>query len=91
MVIEFIVDSFVTMILAVFNLLPTIPATPQAVIDGGQWAIDLIVGSVSLLRMVFSTPLLIAMLAIGGGIVAFEAVYHIVMWVLKKIPMAAIS
>lgn len=90
MVFELIISSIVTLIKAVLSVLPSVPATPTAVISGGQWAIDQIVSVVSLLTMLFSAPLFVAMVAVGGSIIAFEAVYHVVMWVLKKVPMISI-
>jgi len=91
MIIDFILDIFKTVYTTVLGVLPNLPQTPQAVIDGGQWAIDQITAVGSLLEMIVSTPLLVATMVVVAGIYLFEFVYHSVMWVLKKIPMLAIK
>lgn len=91
MIIEFIVRNMVTMLKSIFGILPNVPTTPVAIVNAGSWASDQIVQVVSLLRMVYSTSLFNALLVIGVAIIGFESVYHLVMWIIRKIPMLSIK
>jgi len=91
MIIDFIIQTFVTVTKGIFYVLPTIPATPQAVVDGGNWVITTIGGVMGILNMLFTPTLMAAVVLIAIGIFNFEWIYHSVMWVLKKIPILNIK
>jgi len=86
-----IIFLLIAIVKGLFFILPTLPVTPAEVITSGQWVIDQIVGTVSFLRMLFSTPLLIAIMVVVVGMHTYPIVYHGIMWILKKIPMLNIK
>lgn len=91
MILEFIVRNMVSMLKTIFGVLPNVPATPAIIVTSGNWATDQVVQVVSLLRMVYSTPLFNALLVVAVGIISFESVYHLIMWIIRKIPMLSIK
>lgn len=87
MIFEFIIQTFLSITMWVLDLVPNIPATPTAVSDVGDWAIEQIIGVGSLFQQILSTPIFAALILITASVFAFEVVYNTVLWVLKKIPM----
>ena len=75
MILEFIIRNTFTMIRNIMSILPTVPPIPTAISDGGTWAIDQVTQVVSLLRMVYSTPLFNALIVIAIAIISFESVF----------------
>lgn len=78
-------------VMALFDLLPSVPAVPEAVSSGGDWVINAISSASGLLTALFTAPLLAAAVFIMIGILTFEQVYHTVLWVAKKIPFLSIK
>jgi hypothetical protein len=91
MILDFIIEQFCNFTGAVLSVLPDVPPTPQAVIDGGQWVISTIGGVIGILNMIYTPAIMTAVVVIAVGIFNFEWLYHSVMWVLKKIPMINIK
>lgn len=87
MVVTFIIHSMLSLIQTVLGVLPNVPATPQAVIDGGTWIVNQVAGVVSLLNVIFSSTLMTATIVIVVAMFTFEWIYHTVMWIVRKIPM----
>lgn len=90
MIFNFIFDIILKFLLSVFSILPSLPEMPEEIVTAVQWGLDLIAGTVSLFNQIFSPPLFIAMITVSFGLIIFENVYHLVMWIVKKIPMLAI-
>jgi len=91
MIINFIIHTILVTIQSIFSVLPTIPATPTALSDGGQWIIDQIVLLTSVLRMFLGTTLFTAIIVVLIAIFTFEWIYHTVMWIVRKIPVINIK
>lgn len=67
--------------------LPTLPAIPSAVSSGGTWIIDTIGGVISILNFIYSPTLLAAIVVIAVALLAFDTVYNVIMWVIRKVPI----
>lgn len=91
MIIDFLISSMLGFIRVVFGILPSVPATPQSVIDGGQWITDQISAVISVLNMVYTPALLAATLIIIVGMFTFEWIYHTAMWIIRKVPFINIK
>jgi hypothetical protein len=91
MIINFIVQVVLTNIKTALNGLPTVAATPQAVVDGGQWILDTINATISVVSMVLTPTLTAACVVVIIGMFTFEWIYSSVMWVLRKLPMVNIK
>jgi len=91
MIINFLVNILVKLLILIFGVLPTIPATPAEVTSGGQWIIDQIVGVISVLTTILTPALVAAVVVVLVAELAFQNVYHGVMFVLRKIPVINIK
>lgn len=91
MILDYLIQSAVNILLSIINALPTIPAMPTAISDSGDWAVAQIITVTSLLQLIFSEPLLTACVVIVAVFYAFEPAYHLILWVLRKIPTLGIS
>lgn len=87
MIFTFIIHALLSLVTTLFSVLPTLAATPEAVITGGQWVIDTIYGVVSMFRMIYGSALMTAIVVVIVGLFSFEWIYHTVMWIVRKIPM----
>jgi hypothetical protein len=75
----------------VLGILPNVPATPSAIVDGGNWVTSTIGGVISVLSMLLTPALLAAVVLVIVGLINFQWIYHTVMWVVRKIPMVNIK
>ena len=91
MIIEFIVNSLISVLKTVFSPLPNVPATPSAIVSGATWVTTTISGVVSLLRYVYGDALFTAIIVVVVALLNFEWIYHSLMWVVRKIPMVNIK
>lgn len=87
MIVAFIIGTFLTIMQGILSVLPTIPTTPASVVSGGSWVTTQVGAVISVLNMLFSPTLVAASMIIIIGVFNFEWVYHVTLWVLKKIPM----
>lgn len=75
----------------VFGIFGDLPATPgwlESVADG---AINLMSFGIYTLSWLFTAELFFGTLIIVGAVIAWEPVYHLAMWVLRKIPILNIK
>lgn len=91
MILNFVLTVIINLIQTIFGVLPNIPPTPQAVIDGGQWVIDTVASVIGILQLVYSPALLTVIIGVILVILNFDTVYHTAMWILRKIPMINVS
>lgn len=87
MILLFLLNVFITVIEAIFGILPSVPATPDAIVSGGDWVINSIATVRSVLSLVYGDTLLIAIFVVVIGIFSFDSIYRLVMWVLHKLPV----
>lgn len=91
MILDFIIHVLTATVQAVLGILPNLPATPTAIIDGGQWFIDQIIGVISVLTTILTPALVAAVVVVLVARLSFEHIYHGVMFILRKIPMINIK
>lgn len=91
MILDFLIQSAVNILLSIIDALPTIPDMPTAISASGDWAVQQIVVVTSFMQLIFSEPLLTATVVIVAVFYAFEPAYHLILWVLRKIPTLGIS
>lgn len=83
--VSFVVD-------AIFTLLGVLPNLPNGVIDIMEWFFNLIFGNgLGLVCLFLPIDYIKAMIPILIAVINFEHIYHAIMWVLRKIPMAGIE
>jgi hypothetical protein len=91
MIIDFSIKVLVGFVKAVMGILPNVPATPSAVVSGGNWVMTTITSVISVLSMLLSPALLTACVLVIVGLINFQWIYHTVMWVVRKIPVINIK
>lgn len=91
MIIEFLLSVLVGFIKLVLGILPNVPATPDAVLNGGNFITSTISSVISVLSMLLTPVLLGACVVIILGMLNFTWIYHSVMWVIRKLPVLNIK
>lgn len=80
--------SLMSFVFGLFGNLPPTPDWLQGVADG---AIDLMTFGVYTLSWLFTAQLFFGTMVIVGAVMVWEPVYHLIMWVLRKIPILGIK
>ena len=75
----------------ILGILPNAPATPAAVISGGDWMINTIGGVIAVLNYVFSPALMVAIMVVVTAMFTWEYIYSATMWLVRKLPMLHIN
>lgn len=91
MIINFIVDSMLSVLKLIFGILPNVPAIPTAISDGGTWITDQISSVIGVLNMVYGQTLMAAIMVVVIAMFSFDWVYHTAMWIIRKIPVINIK
>jgi hypothetical protein len=91
MILEAIISALTGMLKLIFGIFPDLPDIPTAVSDGGDWAVDTIGGAMGFMTVLYSAPLLVAIVVLLVALLAFDQIYWLVLWVLKKIPILGIK
>lgn len=87
MIIDFIISVFATFVKGVFYILPSLPDMPEPITSGGDWLINTVTSVASVLTMVYSPALMAIMISTAILLLNFEHIYHVTMWILRKIPV----
>jgi len=74
-----------------FGMFGDLPATPGWLENVADGAINLMSFGIYTLSWLFTAELFFGTLIIVGAVMAWEPVYHLVMWVLRKIPILNIK
>lgn len=86
MIFTLIVVGLIALVQLILGVLPNAAATPQTVIDGGQWIIDSIASVIAVLNYVYGSVLLAAIMVVVIAMFTWEYVYAAIMWLIRKIP-----
>lgn len=89
-----IIEMFLTLLFNVFSLLTrpiSIPSLPDSAIETLDEIFSYVSAGVGILANYTDFGYLLVLLGIVLAIDIGVAVYHFVMWVLRKIPMASVS
>lgn len=89
MIVDFILGVLIGTLKAVLGVLPSLPAMPTAVVTAGDWALSVVGSGVFFLKYVYGSELLLAMLAVIVVLFNFEHIYHLVIWIWRKLPLGS--
>lgn len=89
--IAFVIVVGVALIISVFTLMPDLPATPQILIDSTNLLVSLISNFVGLYKYTMTPALALVSIVLSIAILAFEPIYKVSMWILRKIPVLGIK
>jgi len=91
MILTFLINSFQSLFDAVFSVIPALPPISQSVISGGNWIVSTVASVIFPFQYLY-TPVLFNFMFVGLlGIVLFEPTYHLILWILRKIPVFGIK
>ena len=89
--IVWILTAGVALILAIFLVMPDLPATPQVLIDSTDLLVNILSQFVGVYKYIMSPSLAFISVTMIIAIVAFEPIYKIALWVLRKIPVFGVK
>ena len=81
----------VALILAIFLVMPDLPATPQVLIDSTDLLVNILSQFVGVYKYIMSPSLAFISVTMIIAIFAFEPIYKIALWVLRKIPVFGVK
>lgn len=87
MIIDWLINSVQSLITTAFGVLPSLPSMPQPIVDAGNWFTDTVIGMAHLFAYFYTPFFFGAILWLLITLLAFEQIYHLTMWILKKIPV----
>jgi hypothetical protein len=79
-----VVTSVVVWIL---NLLPSLPDMPQEIVTAAEWMVSQLESVYGVLAAIYSPGLLSAIATSLIALLLFEQIYHLTMWVIRKLPI----
>lgn len=91
MVFTIIMKLVLDLLIAIFGILPTLPAMPSVIVTAGNWVLTQVGNFTSVINMVFGSTLATAIFVIIIGLFTFEWIYHSTMWLLTKIGVLGIK
>jgi len=74
-----------------FGLLGNLPATPDWLINSSDLLIQYVAWPVHIMTSILNDHLFYGSLILVAAVMAWEPIYHSIMWVLKKIPILGIK
>lgn len=86
MITNLLVTALLTLSSLVTFLIPDLPDAPQALVDIADSIGTLVGGSLGLLGMIFTVPLVIAVAFTTIAVISWTTVYNSVGWIWRKIP-----
>jgi len=86
MILTLIIVGLMELVNVILGVMPTLPAIPSTISDGGAWVITAISGVVGILNYIYSPTLLAAVVGVIVLLLSFDTIYHTAMWVIRKIP-----
>ncbi|TWP26980.1 hypothetical protein EUA60_01420 [TM7 phylum sp. oral taxon 346] len=89
--IVWILTAGVALILAIFLVMPDLPATPQVLIDSTDLLVNILSQFVGVYKYIMSPSLAFISVTMIIAIFAFEPIYKIALWVLRKIPVFGVK
>jgi len=92
MIFVWLLDAVSFIVEAIFSLLGVLPNVPDGIIDVMEWFFDLIFeNGLGLVCLFLPIDYIKAMIPILIAVINFEHIYHAIMWVVRKIPMAGMN
>lgn len=91
MIIEALVSMFLTMANGILSVLPDLPALDTPIQNAGNWVITLLNDFASVPIMIYGGQLFTAICAMLVIYYAYEFVYKLTIWFMRKIPFVNMS
>lgn len=91
MLIDWLLTAVQTLITSVFGILPSLPPMPDPIINAGNWFVATVGSIVGLLRYFYTPVFFDILMVLFIAFLAFEQIYHLTMWILKKIPVVNVK
>jgi len=91
MIVKYLLDAIYTLLTSVFGVLPSLPATPTEVQNIGETATVFIAYPVRVLAYIYGWDLFWIVVGLAILLWQFRRAYHVIMWILRKIPALGLS
>lgn len=91
MIYVLIITAAIALLAGVFVLMPDLPPIPSAIDTSINTALDLMQQGIYLIAYLIGAPLFYATIVVLIAVFAFEPIYHLIIWVLRKIPVLGIK
>ena len=88
MIFEYVILAITTIINFVLGLLPTLPPMPTVVTDATTFLLGIIENASGALSYLYSETLFDAIIVMMIALFTFEYLYHMIMWLIRKIPLS---
>lgn len=90
MIIEAVINLVTTLIHAVFGFI-NIPAMPEGIETSINYVFDLLFNGVQFLGFVMHWEVVKVLLPILLAVLVLEQAYHVIMWIIRKLPFLGMS
>jgi hypothetical protein len=87
MIVEFVINTIVTLVKLIFGWI-NLPSLPSVITDAFSYVLSMVSDVSGLLHYIFSTPLFIAIVGVVVAVLAFDQLYHLTMWIVRKLPIS---
>ncbi len=91
MLLELLINPIYAIVMGIFTLLPTSGMFPESLVDSINHVLDVIFSHLDWLGMFIRLDTIKTLIPLVIFVITFEYTYHIVMWVIKKIPFLGID
>lgn len=87
MIIDWILDATQTLLTTVFSILPNLAPMPPQIIAACDWLIDMVGHSAGILKYIYTPVMFNLIVGLVISLLLFDQIYHLGMWIIKKIPV----
>lgn len=89
MIFEALITAVSGLILGIFSILPDLPDMPTEIVSASSWLVTTISGVTNLLSFLYGHALYVAIVGATISLFLFEHVYHLALWILRKLPISS--
>jgi hypothetical protein len=87
MILRLLLDVVRSILIFIFSLLPNIPNLPRSLIDTINNYLDIIFSNLTLLGFFINISTIKVLIPLFVIVYNFEHIYHLTMWIIRKLPM----
>lgn len=91
MIIEAVLNVVVSLLTALFNLLPSLPAMPEVITSYWEQLVTIFNQGISFLMIWLDSTVVVACLSVSLALFLFDEFYDAILWFLRKIPFLGIK
>jgi hypothetical protein len=88
MIFELLFQAVQVFIELILTIIPTVPPMPQAIVDATATIFDITQNVGGIVVEIYGQELFTAIMFVSIGIIQFDNIYHLVLWVIRKIPVS---